>query len=323
MSDQQDDIYKEEIKLRDNDNDEEEEEGQDEYEKDGFIVDDVEEEEQDGEEEKDSEEEEKQKKKKRNKRESEKNYVLDEDDYELLQDNNITGFRWPKLGGNKFRRLKKTGWDAEQEEQSRFSNEEEIDKSSRSGRTAEEKLKRSLFGDDEGPPLEDIAEEEEQPEEEDMDIGEEDEMADFIVDEEEVDKNGAPVRRRKPCKKKSRPAIGVSSSALQEAREIFVVVNELLMLLKQRFAKVGSYDDFGEWREKRLEDEFESFILTENYLTEKDDRIRKIDVPERIQVIDQSRDDQKVDLYYKKEEALCRVSKRKTRSLQRSISSQG
>jgi hypothetical protein len=46
-----------------------------------------------------------------------------------------------------------------------------------------------------GSHLEDIAEEEEQvEEEEDADIGEEDEMADFIVDEEEVDENGAPVR---------------------------------------------------------------------------------------------------------------------------------
>lgn len=45
--------------------------------------------------------------------------------------------------------------------------------------------------DNVGPPLEDIAEEEEQPEdEEDADIGEEDEMADFIVDEE--DERGAP-----------------------------------------------------------------------------------------------------------------------------------
>lgn len=46
-----------------------------------------------------------------------------------------------------------------------------------------------------GAPLEDIAEEEQiEEEEEDGDIGEEDEMADFIVDEEEVDEHGAPVR---------------------------------------------------------------------------------------------------------------------------------
>lgn len=45
-----------------------------------------------------------------------------------------------------------------------------------------------------GQPLEDIAEEQPEEEEEDADIGEEDEMADFIVDEEEVDEHGAPVR---------------------------------------------------------------------------------------------------------------------------------
>lgn len=46
-----------------------------------------------------------------------------------------------------------------------------------------------------GQRLEDIAEEEEPvEEEEDLDIGDEDEMADFIVDEEEVDENGAPLK---------------------------------------------------------------------------------------------------------------------------------
>ena len=42
-------------------------------------------------------------------------------------------------------------------------------------------------------PPEDIGEEEE-VEEEEEDIGEEDEMADFIVDEEDIDENGQPVR---------------------------------------------------------------------------------------------------------------------------------
>lgn len=41
-------------------------------------------------------------------------------------------------------------------------------------------------------PIDDIAEEEQF--EEDVDIGEDDEMADFIVEEEEVDEHGAPVR---------------------------------------------------------------------------------------------------------------------------------
>lgn len=105
------------------------EEGQDEYEDDGFIVSDVEEEEEQEEEEEDRDgAEERQKKKKRRKRlrfpfffvlitiylcsrggvvnrnrlcilywlvstnyrESERNYVLDEDDYELLQESNIS-----------------------------------------------------------------------------------------------------------------------------------------------------------------------------------------------------------------------------------------
>lgn len=48
-------------------------------------------------------------------------------------------------------------------------------------------------------PLEDIAEEEHQEEEEDIDIGEDDEMADFIVDEEDVDEDGVPVRYLPLC----------------------------------------------------------------------------------------------------------------------------
>ncbi|XP_057970915.1 transcription elongation factor SPT6 homolog isoform X2 [Malania oleifera] len=276
--DEREPVDGEDVEERDGDEDEDSEEGQDEYEKDGFIVDDEEEEEQ--EEEADSDDD-RQKKKKRKKRESEKNYVLDEDDYELLQDNNITGFHRPKAESKKFKRLKKAQRDTE-EGHSGFSDEEEFDGSGKGGRTAEEKLKRSLFGDDEGAPLEDIAEEEEQPEEEeDADIGEEDEMADFIVDEEEVDEHGAPVRRKKLNRKKSKQAPGVSSSALQEAHDIFGDVDDLLMRRKQGL-------DSGEWRERRLEDEFEPAVLSEKYMTEKDDRIREIDVPERMQMSEES-----------------------------------
>ncbi|XP_059668271.1 transcription elongation factor SPT6 homolog [Cornus florida] len=272
----------------DEEDDEEDEDGQDEYEKDGFIVDDADEDQDEEEEEERADsDEERQKKKKRKKRESEKNYVLDEDDYELLQDNNITGFHRPKFESKKFKRLKKAQRDTE-EERSRFSDDEEFDGSGKSGRTAEEKLKRSLFGDDEGAPLEDIAEEEEQPEEEDGDIGEEDEMADFIVDEEEVDEHGAPVRRRKLNKKKSRQAPGVSSSALQEAHDIFGDVDELLRLRKQGLAKMSRHNDSGEFRERRIEDEFEPIILSEKYMTEKDDTIREIDIPERMQISEES-----------------------------------
>lgn len=155
-----------------------------------------------------------------------------------------------------------------------------------------------------GQPLEDIAEDEEpMEEEEDAEIGDDDDMADFIVDEEEVDENGAPVRysgnsvyyynvyvtellyqcfflflrRRKFKRKKSRQAPGVSSSALQEAHEIFGDVDDLLQLRKQSLEST-------DLRERKLEDEFEPVILSEKYMTEKDDVIRERDVPERKQV---------------------------------------
>ncbi|KAG7962184.1 hypothetical protein I3843_09G052600 [Carya illinoinensis] len=253
--------------------DEEDEEGQDEYEKDGFIVDDVDEEEEQDEEEKEDSDEERQRKKKRKKKE---NYTLDEDDYELLEDNNITIPRWKS---KKFKRLKKAQGVTE-EEPSGFSDEEEIFGSGKSGRTAEEKLKRSLFGDDEAAPLEDVAEEEEQAEEEDGDIGEEDEMADFIVDEE--DEHRAPPKGGRRLKKgANRRAPGISSSALQEAHEIFGDVDELLQLRKQGL-------DSSEWRERRLEDEFEPIVLSEKYMTERDDQIRERDAPERMQISEES-----------------------------------
>ncbi|KAI4348564.1 hypothetical protein L6164_009273 [Bauhinia variegata] len=258
----------------DDDDEDEEEEGQDEYEKDGFIVDDIEEEED--EEERAESDEERQKKKKRKKKEE---YVLDEDDYELLEDNNINIHR--RKESKKFKRLKKFRGDTGEEPSGLF-DEEEFVGSGKGGRTAEEKLKQSLFGDDEGAPLEDIAEEEEQAEEEeDEDIGEEDEMADFIVDEEEVDENGAPVRRRKLKKKKIRQAAGVSSTSLLEAQELFGDVDELLQSRKQSL-------ELREYKETRLEDEFEPIVLSEKYMTEKDDQIRRRDLPERMQISEES-----------------------------------
>lgn len=277
----------EEEREDDNDEDEEDEEGQDEYEKDGFIVDDIDEEQDEDEEDRAESDEERQKRKRKKKRESEKNFVLDEDDYELLQDNNITGFHRPKPESKKFKRLKKAQRDID-EEHSGFSDEEEFDGSGKSGRTAEEKLKRSLFGDDEGPQLEDIAEEEELAEEDDVDLGDDDEMADFIVDEEEVDENGAPVRRRKVNKKKSRQAPGVSSSALQEAHDIFGDVEELLRLRKLGLAKISKYDDIGDGKERTIEDEFEPAVLSEKYMTEKDKLIKEKDIPERMQLSEET-----------------------------------
>ncbi|KAL6271298.1 hypothetical protein ACE6H2_028209 [Prunus campanulata] len=265
--------------IHGDDEEDDEDEELDEYEKDDFIVDDVDDEQEDpGEEEEeeedraDSDEEERQKKKKRKKREE---YVLDEDDYELLEDNNVFA---PRRKG-KFKRLKKAQRHTERD--LGVSDEEEFDGNGKSGRSAEERLKHSLFGDDEGLPLEDIAEEEEPAEEEDDgEVGEEDEMADFIVDEE-FDATGVPVRQKKLKRKKFSEAPGVSSSSLHEAHEIFGDVDELLQLRKQ-----GS--DSNECRDRKLEDEFEPSVLSEKYMTEKDDQIRELDIPERIQIYEES-----------------------------------
>eukprot|EP00250_Pteridium_aquilinum_P021264 c25074_g1_i1 orf=411-5594(-) len=302
VDEREDDMEDNEAGADNDDNDEEddeEEDIQDEYEKDDFIVDDVEEEEEE-QEQASSDEEAKAKKKKRKKRDAEENYELDEDDYELLQEANVTGFHRPKSQSSKtkFKRLKKAGRVASEggrEGQAGFSDDEELEEGNRHGRTAEEELKRTLFGDDEGAPPEDLGEDDE-AEEEEEDIGEEDDMADFIVEEEEVDENGQPVRRGKTRKKGPRQAAGISSSALQEAQEIFGDVTELLDRRKIGLSgEQGDDEDGDEGREgsrmgrsskKKLEEEFEPSILAERYMTEKDNRIREMDVPERLQLLE-------------------------------------
>ncbi|GKA35989.1 retrovirus-related pol polyprotein from transposon TNT 1-94 [Tanacetum coccineum] len=88
-------------------------------------------------------------------RESEKNYDLDEDDYELLEDN---GFRFSKVESKKFKRLKK---------------------------------QRLMMTDSTTDALLKMSNEEE----EDGDTGKyEDEMADFFVNEEHMDEHGQPKR---------------------------------------------------------------------------------------------------------------------------------
>lgn len=46
----------------------------------------------------------------------------------------------------------------------------------------------------------------------------------------------------------------------------------------------GYYGESGRRKERRIEDEFEPTILSEKYMTEKDDMIRNTDFPERLQV---------------------------------------
>lgn len=73
--------------------------------------------------------------------------------------------------------------------------------------------------------------------------------------------------------------------ALQEAHDIFGDVDEFLRQRKYQLGERSLYDEAGEWKERKLEDEFEPIILSEKYMTEKDDRIREIDIPERMQVM--------------------------------------
>ncbi|XP_039837734.1 transcription elongation factor SPT6 homolog isoform X2 [Panicum virgatum] len=261
----------------DDEDEEDDEEGQDEFEKDGFIVDDEDEEDEDGEEEEQKSDDERRKKKRKKKRESE-DFMLDEDDYMLLQDNNITGISRPKPG-NKFKRLKKAGRESEMDERG-LSDDDGTGKK----RTGKERVEYSLFGDAQDAVTyeEDIIEDEQQVDEAEEPDDDEDEMADFIVEEDEIDGNGQVVRRKKFKKKVPRQTAGVSSSALQEAQDIFGDVDDLLARRKQEMEREAI--NSGELRGKRLEDEFEPFILAEKYMTTKDEQIKENDVPERIQL---------------------------------------
>ena len=80
-------------------------------------------------------------------------------------------------------------------------------------------------------------------------------------------------------RKKIRQAAGVSSTALQEAHEIFGDVDDLLENRKQSL-------QLREFREPRqLVDEFEPIVVSENYMTEKDKQIKELDFPERMQAL--------------------------------------
>ncbi|KAL9240041.1 hypothetical protein vseg_014304 [Gypsophila vaccaria] len=256
----------------DDEEEDEDEEGPDEYEKDDFIVEDVDEED---EEEPGEDDEERHRKKKRKK----KDFQLDEDDLMLLEDANIPVSR---KADKKFKRLKKARGEAEAGH-SGFSDEDEFIGSGRGGR-GEEQVQRSLF-DDDGEPIEDRDEYVDQPEEEDVDTIDEDDMADFIVEEEEMDETGAPVRRQKVKKKKFGQATGVSSTALQEAHEMFGDVEELLNQRRMNLERARRFD---ETSERRLEEEFEPSVLSDKYMTSEDEIIKEIDIPERIQISEKS-----------------------------------
>lgn len=87
-------------------------------------------------------------------------------------------------------------------------------------------------------------------------------------------------RERKSSKKKSKP-MGVYSSTRQEAYEIFGDVDDLLRHRKEGSENMNNYSESGG---TRLEDEFEPIVLSEKYMTGKDEQIWEIDTPERLQV---------------------------------------
>ncbi|WZZ06200.1 hypothetical protein YC2023_092121 [Brassica napus] len=197
---------------------------------------------------------------------------LDEDDYLLLQDNDV------KFQKRKFKRLKKA--QRERDGGQGGSSDDEFDRSGGAGRSAEDKIKDNLFDDVDDLP-DDVGDEEELAVEEDV-VGSEDEMADFIVDE---DGNGQP---RRGDNRKKRYRQGSDMSAIHDANEIFGDVGELLSLRKKGLAS-------SERMERRLEDEFEPTILSEKYMTGKDDEIRQVDIPERMQISEDSTGSPPVD----------------------------
>jgi transcription elongation factor SPT6 len=244
-----------------------------EYENDGFIVndEDEEEEEEEDEERKDSDEERQKKKKKRKK----KDEGLDEDDYLLLQDNNV------KFKKRQYKRLKKA--QREQGNGQGESSDDEFDSRGGTRRSAEDKIKDRLFDDvDVDDPPDDVGDEEDLVVEEDV-VGSEDEMADFIVDED--DEHGPP-KRGNSKKKKYRQ--GSDITAMRDANEIFGDVDELLTIRKKGLAS-------NQRMERRLEDEFEPTVLSEKYMTGNDDEIRQLDIPERMQISEESTGSPPVD----------------------------
>ncbi|CAA7015126.1 unnamed protein product [Microthlaspi erraticum] len=263
-------IHGDPVDNGDNDDEEDDEEGNDEYENDGFIVHDEEEEEEEEEEKQDSDEERQKKKKKRRKKDED----LDEDDYLLLQDNNV------KFEKRKYKRLKKA--QKERENGQGGSSDDELDGIGGARRSAEDKIKDNLFDDDVDDLPDDVGDEEDIAMEEDV-VGSEDEMADFIVDEDDGDH---PPKRRDPKKKKYRQ--GSDIHAIRDANEIFGDVGELLILRRKGLAS-------SERTERRLEDEFEPTVLSEKYMTGKDDEIRQLDIPERMQISEESTGSPPVD----------------------------
>ncbi|KAG0613972.1 hypothetical protein M758_6G142000 [Ceratodon purpureus] len=190
---------------------------------------------------------------KRNKRYKE-HFELDEDDYDLLEDHNVTGFRRPPNLGGKFKRLKKLGH----------------------------------VGNDSGTVPQEIFEEEESEDDEEM----EDDVSEEEVGEYEslskLQKKGGKQAQRKGAKSRrgvrnidktyKPPLVGRK----RFDREALAALNE---------EEVDSDDNNGDDEEtltrRLLEKQFEPSLRELNSMTARDVRLRQTDIPERLQILEE------------------------------------
>ncbi|KAM0918249.1 hypothetical protein ACQ4PT_008855 [Festuca glaucescens] len=172
-------------------------------------------------------------------------YTLDEDDIALLQENNNSIAPEPV---KKYKRLKKARSESDTGEGPGY-----VDDDGSGNPYAEENAQ------------DEIIEEDQQAGEDDIDDDD-----DFIVDDE-IDERGQVVKYE-----------GVTSSALQEAHDLFGDVDDLLARRAKDLERTAS--NSSELTGNRLEDEFDPIILAEKYMTPRDEIIKQTDVPERMQL---------------------------------------
>ncbi|KVH89649.1 hypothetical protein Ccrd_008358 [Cynara cardunculus var. scolymus] len=77
-------------------------------------------------------------------------------------------------------------------------------------------------------------------------------------------------------------------SDLQGANDIFGDLDDLLIKYKLEPTNVSRYDETTKLKEMKLEDEFEPITLSNMYMAKKDDHVRKIVIPERVQISEES-----------------------------------
>lgn len=304
MSDEEDNAYLEdeeaavegediEDENKEVDSSEEEEDGQNEYVEDDFLVaEDEEVVEEEGEAEEGSGDEAKKRKKKKKKRRRQLE-ELDEDDYELLEENRGVSVRRP----SGMKRLKKMGGDDRRE------------------RVMDERdLEEDLFGP-QGGDLEDEFEDDHEYGGRSRLGGEENLDAEEFDDDEDdfIDDGGGPARRRRKAPSEYE---GVSRDALEEAEQIFGDVDQLLeVYLQQRennqlAAAEEEEEEEEEPEERHYSDEEEAEAarrervearrdnqlkkalrvvdpetLAAHHLLPQDQIIRDVDLPERYQLL--------------------------------------